>query len=158
MSRRVAVTEERQATAYRVVRVTVTPEGRKVVRYIGLFDTPAPARALVTRTRKAAETGRPLNRVANADPWGAESSEGTLSDVWTEPVTLVNHPDVRYTDDWKPADEAAERMGAISSIASVLEDGPPDTWKLAHAIRRLADREFTVAQAWEWLGDEWVPS
>lgn len=155
MSRHIAVSEARTTRAYRVVRITRDPENGEATRYIGLFDTPRPARMLVTKIHNAWEK----HRVTTMGPYISKrdrESPTELVDAWVEPVTVTNHPGVRYEDGWmSPEDDAAERMRAISVIASASEDGPEDPWKIAHTIRRLATGEFTVAQAREWLGEGW---
>jgi hypothetical protein len=155
VSRHIAVSEARTTRAYRVVRITRDPENGEATRYIGLFDTVAPARGLVTKMRKAWDTCR----ITTLNPFvGRRDYEDPteLVDAWVEPVTVTNHPGVRYEDGWTaPEDDTRERLHAVSAIASVLEDEPEDPWKHAYAIRRLADGDFTVAQAREWLGEGW---
>lgn len=155
MSRHIAVSEARTTRAYRVVRVTRDPENGEATRYIGLFDTVGPARGMVTKIHKAWEK----YRVTTLSPFIGKRDHDDpteLVDCWVEPVTVINHPGVRYTDGWmSPEDDTRERLHAVSAIASVMEDGPEDPWKHAYAIRRLADGEFTVAQAREWLGEGW---
>lgn len=144
MSRLIGITCAETTTLYRAAFAYSRCEGRVTTTvYRGLYDKPGAARTMVTK----ALAGRPIGLGMPADD---------LVDAWVEPVTIVNHPGVRYTDDWAaPADDTADRRGAIEAIASVLEDGPEDPWSLAYATRRLANGEFTVAQAREWLGEGW---
>lgn len=145
MSRRIGITDRVTSTAYRAVGEYLV-DGETLLIYAGLYDTPGAARQRVTwyRGHPGYRAGHPM------------SEDVHFVDAWVEPVTVTNHPGVRYEDGWTaPKDDTAERFHAISAIASVVEDGPEDPWKHAYAIRRLADGDFTVARAREWMGEDW---
>lgn len=156
MSRHIAVSKARTTWVYRVVRVTRDPEKGEETRYIGLFDTPRPARTLVTKIHKVWEKHRVVTLGSYISLRDRESPI-ELVDAWVEPVTVTNHPGVRYENGWTPPeDDTRERLHAISAIASAMEDGPgDDPWRIAYAIRHLADGDFTVDRAREWLGEDW---
>ena len=145
MSRHIGITDAETTTAFRAVGEYLVDGERRLI-YAGLHDKVGPARQRVTWWRE-----HPGYR-AWIEPADAEVS---FVDAWVEPVTVVNHPGVRYTNDWTPpANDVAERLKAISEIADAI-DPPGDTWALTHAIVRLAKGTYTVAQAREWLGDGW---
>lgn len=145
MSRSIGITDAVTATAFRAVGEHTTRAGNTQKRYAGLYDKAAHARAVVTR-----ELGIWARHL------GDIPEETVTFDAWVEPVTVINHPGVRYTNDWTPpANDVADRLGAISALASASEDGPENPWAVAYATRRLADGDFTVAQARERLGEEW---
>lgn len=121
-------------------------DGERRLIYAGLHDTVGPARQRVTWWRE-----HPGYRIGHT-----RDEDVVFVDAWVEPVTVTNHPGVRYTDGWTPpADDVADRLGAISALASASEDGPENPWAVAYATRRLADGDFTVAQAREFLGEGW---
>jgi hypothetical protein len=144
VSRAIGLTSATETTVYRAVgRYTV--DGVEKLIYAGLYDTPGAARQRVTWWRKHPGYRGPAE--------GRADAEVSFVDAWVEPGTVTNHPGVRYGDDWHAPED---RLRAISAIASASEDGPgDDPWKVAYAIRRLADGDFTVAQAREWLGEGW---
>lgn len=146
MSREIGLTSAIGTTVYRAVgRYTV--DGVEKLIYAGLYDTPGAARQRVTWY-----VNHPGYRAGHC-----MGEDLRFVEAWVEPVTVTNHPGVRYESGWTPpADDTRERLHAISAIASAMEDGPgDDPWKLAYATRRLADGDFTVAQAREWLGEGW---
>lgn len=133
------------STVYRAVAEWRTRKGTVRRNYSGVYGKPGPARGIVTRRLREW-----------ADHLADMPGETVVFDAWVEPVTVINHPGVRYTDDWAaPADDRDERLGAIAAIAAASEDGPENPWLIAYATRRLADGSFTVAQAREWLGEGW---
>lgn len=147
MTRSIGLTDVAETTVYRAVgEYLVDEESRKA--YAGLYDTVGPARQRVTWWRN-----HPTSRPSGGDrPMPGVS--WALVDAWIEPVTVTNHPGVRYTDDW-PAPE--NRMAAIESIADALGDSLcGDEWHLSKAIRDIASGEMTPTQAYEFLGDEWT--
>lgn len=144
MSRRVGLTG---GTAFRAVfRHTWNERRSAATAYRGLFDTPGPARAAVTRALR--EWERHLIDMPE---------ETVVFDAWVEPVTIVHHPGVRYEDGWvAPKDDAAERLRAVRSIVDPLLDSlVGDTWHPADMVRRLAAGTITPEDAFAELGPEW---
>lgn len=146
MSRHIGITGVVTSTVYRAVAEWRTRGGAVQRNCSGVYERPGPARGIVTRRLR--EWTRHLADIPE---------ETVVFDAWVEPVTVTNHPGVRYVDGWMaPEDDRDERLKAISAIASAMEDGPGgDSWKLAHAIRRLADGDFSVDRVREWLGEGW---
>lgn len=147
MTRSIGLTEDVETTVYRAVgEYLVDGETRRV--HAGLYDTVGPARQRVTWWRN-----HPTSRPSGGDrPMPGVS--WALVDAWIEPVTVTNHPGVRYTDEW-PAPE--NRMAAIASIADALADALCGSeWSKAYAVWEIASGEMTPAQAYEFLGAEWT--
>lgn len=148
MTRSIGLTDTAETTVYRAVgEYLVDGETRKV--YAGLYDTAAPARQRVTWWRN-----HPTSRPSGRDhPMPGVS--WSLVDAWVEPVTVTNHPGVRFDESGHVT--SAERLAAILAISIALADSLcGDDWSLAQAIRDIASGEMTPAQAYEFLGDEWT--
>lgn len=144
MSRYIGISWGTGGTAYRAVGL-YTVNGVEKLIYAGLYDTPGAARQRVTWY--VDHPGYRADHILGEDV--------RFVDAWVEPVAVINHPGVRYTDDWAlPTDDRDERLRAVAAIADAMNP-PGDQWTLTHAITRLATNEFTVDQAREWLGEGW---
>lgn len=146
MSRSIGITDAETTTAFRAVGEYLV-DGERRLTYAGLHDRVGPAKQAVTWWR---------NNPGYMEWKRSTDVDVKFVDAWVEPVTVTNHPGVRYEDGWMaPEDDTRERLHAISALASASEDGPENPWMVAYATRRLADGDFTVAQAREWLGEGW---
>lgn len=148
MSRRTYPLAGNDGTWFRVVYVYTAPDGKEQRRYLGPYDAPAPARSEVTRRLR--QWAEHLTDVPE---------ETVTFDAWVEPVTVTNHPGVRYTDDWTPPAEGVERRArdrAIASVADALTDDVPGCcYPLVDAIRRLARGTALVSDVRDELGEGW---
>lgn len=147
MTRSVGLTDAAETTVYRAVgEYLVDGETRKV--HAGLYDTAGPARQRVTWWRNH-PTSRPSG--------GARPVPGvswSLVDAWVEPVTVTNHPGVRFDESGHVT--SSERLAAILQLSIALTDSLcGDDWSLAQAIRDLAGGEATPTGAYAFLGDGW---